>query len=175
MLNNKQIQLIQIAVRKAGLRGKGFEGRYRMLLGQYKQSNSEPVTSCKQLNGWQLGDMLAICESHGWQCPGKDADHFRKVAAARENVASFGQQKAIEHLAGDLGWNEFQLDGMIRKMSNGKATSVVTLTPGQAYQMIEALKKMLSRETGKQYNNLNEIKDDFRMETKDGKETSQVE
>jgi len=175
MLNNQQIKMLQIAVREAGLRGKGFDGRYRMLLGQYKQPNGELVTSCKQINRFQYEDILAICEARGWRCPGKSEDHFRKLAA-KENVASFAQQKAIEHLAGDLSWNEYQLGGMIKKMSHGKATSVAVLTPGQAYQVIEALKNMVSRDTGKQYNNLNEIRDDFGKDAKDGKvnQTSQV-
>ncbi|MBW8017091.1 MAG: DUF1018 domain-containing protein [Planctomycetes bacterium] len=174
MLNNRQIMMLQTALRKAGLRGKGGDGRYRMLLGQYKQSNGQPVTSCKQLNHYQFEDILAICESYGWQCPGKEADHFRKLAAARGNVASFGQQKAIEHLAGDLGWEEFQLAGMIKRMTNGKATSVAVLTPRQAYHTIEALKNMVSTKTGNKYNSLNEIRDDFGKEATDGqvKQTS---
>ncbi|MCK4958056.1 MAG: DUF1018 domain-containing protein [Planctomycetes bacterium] len=171
MLNNQQIKLIQTAIRKAGLRGKGFDGRYRMLLAQYKQSGGSPVTSCKQLNGFQLVDLLAICESYGWQCPGKEPGHFRKKAAAQENTASYGQQEAIRHLAGDLGWNDLQLNGMVKKMTGGKVSAISVLTPGQAYKLIEALKAILSRSTGKQYSSLNEIKDDFRKEpAKDGKE-----
>ena len=174
-INNRQIRLLQIAVKKAGLRSKNFDGRYRLLLGQYKQSNGRPVTSSVQLNSYQLEDLLAICESYGWQCPGKDANHFRKKAAASGKVASTAQQQAIEHLGRDLGWNEYDLGGMINRMTGGKSSSVVTLAPRQAYNIIEALKAILSRKAGKKYNKLNEIKDDFGRESTHVKETSQVE
>lgn len=172
MLNNLQIRLIQTAVRVAGLRRKHSDGRYRLLLAQYKQPNGRPVRSCKQLNNSQLEDMLAICEAHGWRCPGKPEDYFRQKVAISQmagNVASFAQQSAIKHLAGDLGWNEYQLNGMIKRITAAEATNITALTPAQAYKLIEALKAILGRETGKQYSNLSDVKKD--METaRDGKE-----
>lgn len=170
MLNNKQIKLVQIAIRKAGIRTKDSDGRYRQLLAQYKQSNRKPVTSCKQLNHSQLEDLLAICESYGWRCPGKAADHFRqkiKKSTYSTGIASFAQRHAIKEMAGDLGWNELQLNGMLRRMT-GKITSITELKTGQAYKVIEAMKAMLSRQMGVSYSNVNEIKKDFEG-AKDGK------
>ena len=167
--------MLQIAVRVAGLRGKDFDGRYRLILGHYRQKDRSNVTSCKQLNHWQFEDMLSICEAYGWRCPGKDPDHFRKLVASRGDVASFAQQQAIKHLKGDLGWDGFDLVGMLEKITGRKITSVVQLYPQEAGKVIEALKAILSRKTGTDYKNLNEIKDDFRRESQDGKETSQIE
>lgn len=167
MLNSLQIKLVQTAVRAAGLRTKRFDGRYRMLLAQYKQSNGRPVKSCKQLNNSQLDDLLAICEAHGWRLPGKPDNHYRFKVATQLSIASFAQQSAVKHLAGDLGWNDVQLTGMLRRMTGGFVTNVAALSPAQAYNIIEALKAILSRENNKQYSNLEEIQED--MEAKDGK------
>ncbi len=169
MVNKKQIQLVQIAVRAAGLRGKGFEGRYRLLLGQYTQGDESAVTSCKQLNNSQLDDILAICESLGFRAINKDANHYRLKVAKRDSCASFAQQAAIKNLAGDLGWNELQLNGFIERMTQRQVRCVISISPGQAWRIIEALKNMLSRETGKSYKNVTEITEDF-TEAKDGKE-----
>ena len=171
MLNNQQIKLVQTAVKAAGLRTRYFDGRYRMLLGQYKQPSGKPVTSCKQLNNAQLEDLLAICEAHGWRMPGKPANHFRFKVAIESHIASFAQQEAIKKLAGDLGWADEQLSGMLKRMTGGFVTNVAALKPGQAYNVIESLKAILGREKGKHYSNLREIKEDMEVAT-DG--TSQV-
>jgi hypothetical protein len=166
MLNTEQVKLIQTAVRAAGLRTSRFEGRYRLLLSQYRQPNGQPVESCKQLNNMQLEDMLAICESYGWRMPGRWENHYRLKRGVADLTASFAQQKAIEYLAGDLGWKESQLAGFLKRMTGGFAANVVSLSPAQAYNVIEALKAMLSRETGKEYENLREVEGD--MEVRNG-------
>jgi len=107
MLNKDQIKLVQTAVRAAGLRTKYCEGRYRLLLGQYRQPGGSPVTSCKQLNNSQLEDLLAICEANGWRMPGKPDDFYRSKINNESDIASFAQQSAIRKLADDLSWNEF--------------------------------------------------------------------
>jgi len=171
MLNKDQIKLLQIAVKKAGLRGKGFDGRYRLLLGQYKNPAGYNVTSCKQLNNSQLGDILAICESLGWRYPGRPADYFRrklKDSIYGDGSASFAQQWAIDKLAGDLGWDDRQLEGFIFKHTKNKVRYVAALSPSQAHGVIEALKSMFSRKRGTDYKNLKEIQKD--MEVSHGKE-----
>ena len=168
MLNSSQIKLVQTAIRTAGLRNGKADGRYRLLLGQYKQPSGRPVTSCKQLNNWQLDDLLAICESFGWRMPGKVENYYRFKVATESHIASFAQQSAIRHLAGDLGWNDAQLGGMLKRMTGGFASNVAALTPGAAYKTIEALKAIISREEGKQYTNLQQIKEDMEAAT-DGK------
>jgi len=170
MLNNSQIRLVQTAVRAAGLRGKGFEGRYRLLLGQYMQPNGRPVTSCKQLNNYQLDDLLAICEAHGWRMPGKEENYYRDKIVRHSGVASFAQQSAIKHLAGDLGWGDHQLAGFLKRMTGGFVTSVAGLSPSQAYNIIEALKIIIGREQGKRYIDLKEIQKDMEV-ARDGKES----
>jgi len=166
MLTKDQIKLIQIAVRAAGIRTPRNDGRYRLLLGQYLQPNGSPVTSCKQLNHGQLEDLLAICEAYGWRMPGKNDTYYRLKRARTENMASFAQQEAIRYLAGDMGWYDYQLEGLLKRMTGGFATNVIGLSPAQAYDVIEALKAMYSRQAGKEYQNLKEIQQD--MEVKNG-------
>jgi hypothetical protein len=163
MLTKQQIKLIQTAVRAAGLRTPRGDGRYRLMLCQYKQPNGQPVTSCKQLNHAQLEDLLAICEAYGWRMPGKEDTFYRMKRARAESVASFAQQSAIKHLAGDLGWYDYQLEGMLKRMTGGFVMNVAGLNPAQAYDVIEALKTMVGRQTGKQYNNLKEVQQDMEI------------
>lgn len=165
-LNNQQIRLVHVAVRAAGLRSKQFEGRYRMLLAQYRQPTGRPVTSCKQLNNTQLDDLLAICKAHGWQMPGQSEDSYRKKVAGKGDSLSMAQAAAIKHLRGDLGWADRNLSGFIRRMTGGKKDSVCELSVRQAYSVIEGLKAILGRERGQTYNNLNEVKEE--MEATDG-------
>lgn len=164
MLNNSQIKLVQTAARAAGLRGKGFDGRYRLLLGQYTRSNGSAVTSCKQLTNSQLEDFLGVCESLGWRCPGKEADHFRTKAKRSADAVSYAQLAAIEHLAGDLGFTDAQLAGMVRRVTKDRTDKVITMSPREGYCLIEALKNMLSRKTGKEYSNLDSVKKDMEVE-----------
>jgi len=170
--------MLQTALRAAGLRGKGSAGesRYRLLLGQYLQPSGSTVKSCKQLNNSQLEDMLALCESLGWRCPGKAENHFRCKAAAAvdSDIASFAQQAAIKHLAGDMGWTDNNLVGLIVKMTKGVAEGVEQLTSKQAWAIIECLKSMYGRQAGKKLNTLNDVKDDAEGKVTDGKETCQV-
>jgi len=148
MLNNDQIKVVQIAVRAAGLRHKDSDGQYRLLLSQYKQPNGSHVTSCKQLNNSQMEDLLAICESMGWRYPGKAENYFRQKIAHDTGLASYAQQSAIKKLAGDLGWNFKQLSGFVFKITKHRVDSTVTLSPGEAYAIIEALKSMFLRNIG---------------------------
>ena len=177
MLNVSQIRLVQTAVRAAGLRGKNFEGRYRLLLNKYKQPNGSAVRSCKQLNNSQLEDLLAICEALGWRCPGKKGNHFRhKVEQSyiTGDAASFAQQSAIKHLAGDLGWTDEHLSGFLRRQTDGSRAYLPELSSAQAYGVIEALKAIIGRQMDKSYSNLNQIREDFEDVTDGKKQTCQV-
>jgi len=161
-LNARQVTLLQAAVRAAGLRSGSDDGRYRLLLGQYRESGSrgKPVTSCKQLNSGQMEDILAICEAMGWRYPGKSASQYRDRVASRGLLASFAQQAAINRLKDELGWDGWDLTGMIKRMTGDRVRFVNKLTPGEAYKMIEALKEMFGRKVGKQYNKLQDVQSD---------------
>ncbi len=166
MLSKPQIILLQTAVRGAGIRTGKDDRRYRMMLGQYKKSDGSKVTTCKELNNEQFGDLLAICEARGWRCPGKAEDHFRKKAtgqAADGNCASYGQIAAIKHLARDLGWNEFQACGLAKRILKKEGIHLMLLTKADAYKVIEALKNMVTQKTGKKYKNLQEVKEDMEV------------
>jgi len=152
-----------MAVKQAGIREPKADGRYRLLLAQYKQPNGSPVTSCKQLNNSQLEDLLAICEAHGWRMPDKPENFFRKKVETSGNYASYAQQEAIKHLAGDLGWSLPQVNGFISKMTGGGVTCIAQLLPKQAWAVIEALKAILGRATGEKYNSLTQVKNDMEV------------
>jgi hypothetical protein len=169
MLNKEQIILVQVAVRAAGIRTPQFDGRYRLMLGKYKQPNGRSVTSCKQLNNSQLEDLLAICESYGWRMPGQPEDFYRKKVAAGAGRASFAVQEGIRHLAGDLGWPLDHLHDFIEKMT-GRITAVVDLTPKEAFKLIEGLKSIFNHRHGTNFNTLQEITE----AVTDGLQSSQI-
>jgi len=173
MANNKQIKLIQTAVKQAGIRTKNQDGRYRLLLGQYKKSDGSPVKSSRDLTNRQLDDLLAVCESLGWRCPGKEQDHFRKKAAASNDqvFASFSQKQAIKHLAGDLGMTDMQRNSFINRMTKHGSMGLSTLSVGHAYNIIEALKAMVSRQDGKKYANVGDVMERDKEVVTDGRKT----
>ena len=159
MLNNSQIKLVQVAVKAAGIRTPQFDGRYRLMLGKYKQPNGKMVTSCKELNNSQLEDLLAICESYGWRMLGKPQDFYRKKVAAGYGHASFAMQEGIRHLAGDLGWPIDHLHDFIEKMT-GRIAAIIDLTPKEAFKVIEGLMAIFNRRHGTNCNTLNQIRDE---------------
>jgi len=174
MLNKGQIKLVQTAVRTAGLRYKNDDGRYRLLLRQYRQPGGAPVSSCTQLNHSQLEDLLAICESFGWRHPGKAADFYRKKIKRPGHAASFAQQAAIQHLAGDLGWGDSQLAGMIERMTQARKRLVSELTSRQAYNLIEAMKAMFARGAGRRFGNLRGIQREMEVTDDQENQTEKV-
>ena len=163
MLNKAQIKLLQTAVRAAGLRTGSDDSRYRLLLGQYRGTGGKPATSCKQLHSSQLEDILAICEAMGWRYPGKSENLYRDRVANRCLLASFAQQAAINRLKDELGWDGWDLTGMIKRMTGERVKFVGQLRPAEAYQMIEAMKEMFGRKVGKKYNKLEEVKRDTKV------------
>ena len=159
MVSNLQLRLIHIAARQAGLIVKKDDRRYRLLLAQYKTADGGVATTSKQLNNSQIEDLLAICESMGWDS-GRGATYFRDKVAAHGTFASFAQCSAIDKLRGDLGWNAQNLKGMIGRMTAHSKSSVAELTVRQASNIIEALKNMTIRAKGMSPNaTLNDIKD----------------
>jgi len=171
--NAQQVTLLQTAVRAAGLRDGGDEGRYRLLLGQYRGPGGKPVTSCKQLHASQLEDILAICEAMGWRYPGKSASWYRDRVASRGLLASFAQQAAINRLKDEMGWDGFDLTGMIKRMTGERVKFVNQLKPAEAYKMIEAMKEMFGRKVGKKYNKLKDVQRDTEVASGE-KETRKI-
>lgn len=166
MLNKDQIKLVQTAVRAAGIRNPGQDGRYRLLLAHYKQPNRCPVASCKDLNNWQLDDLLAICEAQGWRQPDKSEDFYRRKVAAGNGYASFAVQSAINHLRGDLGWPIEHLHNFIEKMT-GRITTVVNLTPREGYKVIEGLKAIFNHKHGTNCSTIRQIKEETQSRNSD--------
>jgi len=152
------------------LRSAHGDRRYRLLLLQYRHSGGV-VTSCKQMNNWQVDDLLAICEALGWRCPGRAENHFRKKVAEDQELASFAQRSLIKHLRDDLGWNNKQLGGMIKRITKDRTDTVTELRPIDAYKLIEALKSMFCRKYGLAISSATEIKKHVEA-ARDGKEST---
>jgi len=158
MLTNNQIKLVQTAVKAAGIRTRRFDGRYRMLLGQYKQYFGRPVTSCKQLTNRQLDDLLAICESLGFRMPGKAENFLRNKIIRQTDEISFAQMEAIKYLAGDLGWSDIQVEGFVARMTQDQIRYLPALTAKQAFNIIEGLKNIVNKKIGEYCQNLQDLK-----------------
>jgi len=152
-----------MAAKGAGLRGGRYDKirRYYLLLAQYKQPNGKPVTSCKQLTRENLEDFLSICESMGWQHPGKSPtfyrDKIRQYSRDADNLISYAQAECIRHLAGDLGMTDENLKKFIGRMTKGLYDSLTVLSNYYAWQIIEAMKAMLSRRDGKNYETVADV------------------
>jgi len=160
--NRGQIKLIQTAANAVGLRQ---SGQYYLLLAQYRAPDGTPVTSCKQMTNAQIDNFLAICESLGFRHPGRPDNFYRYRDARRYEEASFAQQAAIRHLAGDQGWNDRQLAGMLKRMTFDQVDTVVNLSPKQAHKIIEALKNMVGRSTGRNYKDCRDVQADMEVAT----------
>lgn len=155
-LKTEQIKLIQTAVRHAGLREQNADGRYRLLLSRYKTKDGAPCQSCKDLSNTQVDDLLAICEGLGWRHPGRPADFYRARARAAKDSrwATEAQRAAILHLAGDLGWTQANLGGMLLRMTGHRTDCLTLLTRADGYAVIEALKAILGRKDKTAYKTL---------------------
>lgn len=168
-LNKGQIKLIQVAARAARIRTEFGDGRYRLLLANYKKPSGGPCTSCKDLDFDQMEDFLAVCESMGFRMPGKSETYFRDKVAMRQvgdgDRASSAQLAALRHLRDDLGWSDTQFRGMIERMTQGRK-SEMNLNRRDAWNLIEAMKAMVMRMTGIKPGNLKQIQES--MEANDG-------
>ncbi len=161
MLNNEQVRLVQVAVRAAGIRLPHDDSRYRLLLAQYRDKSRRPLTSCRDLSREQMTDLLAVCEGMGWRHPGKADDYYRQLASGGYEYASYAQQKAIAALFDDLGYPAQARISMMQRLYEKGSTA--TLSPREAYNLIEALKAMLSRQTGRTYHNVTEVQEDMEV------------
>jgi hypothetical protein len=149
MVNNKQLKLIHQAARAAGLIDKTGDGRYRLVLRQYRDRAGRPAASSKQLTNHQIDDFLALCESLGFRLPNRPSHFFRDKAAAGYRQATIPTLAALRQLAGDLGWTEAHLVNFLRRMARpGESTDLITLPPRLAYVAIEAMKAMFNRTSG---------------------------
>lgn len=161
-LNTKQIRLAQAAARGAGLRTKDSDGRYRLVLAQYKQPSGREVTSCKQLTREQFDDFLSICRSMGWQDKSTTPHSYRQGNKQhRRDGASDAQLEAIKQLAGNLGFTQDQYPAMVKGFTRGRADSLATLTDATASSLIEALKAKLTRTRQKPYSSLQDVANDM--------------
>ncbi len=158
-LNYKKVQLLQIAMKAAGLRKpertEASEAQYLFYLAQFKDSKGSPITSSKYLSNAQMDTILETCEELGWRNPNKSRRNYH-------GEISQAMIDGINALAGDLGWQPHQLSGMVRRMTRQTQSDPSELTVAEGRKVIEAMKAMLKRHnpdiTG---NNLTDIQQKF--------------
>lgn len=130
----QQVKLIQIARRQVGL----DEPAYRMLL-----HNVAGVDSCKLLDNPGVEDVMAVMEDMGFRMAGEPAFYWRGKVSARGSICGERMAMKINALCA---YTKFEAAGMAERMSKGRTRIVEQLGPREAYNVIEALKKMINRQ-----------------------------
>ncbi len=153
-----QVRSLQIAAKQVGLRSGKDDGRYKLLLMQYKQPTGKPCQSCKELNQTQYEDFMAICESMGFVHYSGDERHYRDKRESRGDGKSFAQMEAIKAMATDLGWDAAHLQEFCAKMGGVPLTY---LSGADAGKVIEALKAMLGRRDKTHYARVSDVAGEY--------------
>jgi len=138
-----QIKAVKISQKKAGL----DDASYRLVL-----QNVGHVESCKDLDNTGFEDVMATLEDrHG------DGTYWRERVAARGRIANPRQVHKIHELfnqyraaaAARIAFtDQYKLPGLVRGHSNGATEDPARMRPWQAWNLIEALKKIIARTTG---------------------------
>lgn len=153
-----QIRSLQIAARQVGLRCGKDDGRYKLLLMQYKEPHGRGCQSCKELNQTQYEDFMAICESMGFVHFSGDKRHYRDKRDSRGDCKSFAQLEAIKAMASDLGWDSEHLQAFCVKMGKAPLTYLSGVDAGK---IIEALKAMIGRRDNTHYTRVADVASEY--------------
>jgi len=142
----QQIKLIHIFKSQAGLN----DQQYRMVLG-----NIASVSSCKDLSNDQYEDCMAFLEEQIESAGGHPGGYWRDKLAQRGNVAGARMVWKIRQLHSDYNFaaeaadiapdDRYQLSGLVERAANGRTRRPEQLTPKEAWNLIEGLKKMVTR------------------------------
>jgi hypothetical protein len=134
-----QIKLIHVAAGKARLN----RAQYEMML-----RNVAGVESCKELTNAQFEDCMAVLEDEGFE-----GHYWRDKVAARAGGGRATERMIwkitelhaqYEELRGD-GDPHYELSGLVARATKNRTRSFGELTPREAWNMIEQIKKMIER------------------------------
>lgn len=131
-----QIKLIRIAAKKVGLN----DAQYRMLLW-----NVAKVKSCLQLTNGGFEDVMAIFEQDGFVFDSSKPFYFRDKVFRRGELVNERVLRKIETLA-VINGQPYPLESMTLRMSRQRTRKTEELTPREAFNLIEAIKKIIERE-----------------------------
>jgi hypothetical protein len=143
MLTPDQIRNIHVAYRSLGW----TDSQYRMAL-----RNVAGVESCKALSNAQYEDVMAILEQSGFS-QRKDGVEISSTYW-RDKVASRGARATDReiHLIMQLHHQQlphhgYELPGLVSHATKERTADVRQLTPGEAFDLIEMLKAICSRQS----------------------------
>lgn len=130
----KQIKLIHIAVKNAGL----DEAQYRVLL-----HNVAGVSSCKQLTQSGFEDVMATLED----LVDDGNRYWTRIVESRGRVANGRMTWKIGDLFDELQAldGRYALAGLVDRVSSGRTREPAKLAPREAWNLIEQLKVMIAR------------------------------
>jgi hypothetical protein len=134
-MTRTQLQLVHIARRQLGL----DEADYRQLLQEIGG-----VTSSKHLTNQTLEAVMAHFEHRGFRTTGQPPDYWRMKTWKRGTVVDARQVFLLRELSAQI--PRYQLPGMCRRFSHHRTEDVAQLTPKEAYELHEMLKKAIARE-----------------------------
>jgi len=130
-----QLKLIHLAYRQAGLE----EEHYRMVL-----RSVAGVASAKDLTQGGFEDCMAVFEDSGFRDQGKPESYWRDKVATRAAACGDRMARKIAELSAG---QPYDLAGMCKRFSGGRVACVEMLRPREAWNLIEALKAIQTRQT----------------------------
>lgn len=141
MITPQQIKTIHVASGRAGQNRQ----QYEMLL-----ANVAKVKSCKQLDQTGFEDCMAVLEDLAGGL-GSEPYFWRRIVERRGAFANSRMVHKINELysnlqeATGLEDTHYELTGLVARVCQNRTTAAADLTPGEAWRLIEQLKKMIAR------------------------------
>jgi hypothetical protein len=127
-----------IAIQKARRALQLDEADYRLIL-----RNTGRAESSKDLSNAGVEDVMAVFEDMGHQSHPAGKSYWRDKVAARGGIANARQLHLIGQLAES---SRYSLPALCARFSGGRTDCVEQLTPREAWQLTEMLKKSNARE-----------------------------
>lgn len=148
-MTTDQLKTIGMARRWGEKTIPGFdEAQFRLVLrnvGKVKE-DAEGRVSTKALDNRGLEFVMAWFESVGYHQPGSEPGYWTAKANRHAKYVSARELRMIEQLATEC---PYPLGSLVWRLSNHRTHEVQELTRQQGYALIEALKKIVQRETAK--------------------------
>ena len=137
-MTGKELGLIHMAAKATGLN----DPQYRTAL-----RNCGGVESAKSLTQSGFENVMALFEERGWRQVGQPENYWRGKVAARGSLCG---DRLIYKIISLIGVDfPYTLEGMCKRISQGRVDQLDKLTPGEALNMVEALKAIAARQTKK--------------------------
>lgn len=134
MMSAKQLQLIHVAYRKAGLN----DAQYRTVL-----RSVAGVETAKRLTQIDFENVMAVLEDSGFEDAQHGTGYWRGKVEARGSMCGERMARKIAELAAE---QRYALPALCHRFSDGRTEHVDKLRPREALRLIEMLKAVIERE-----------------------------